>query len=180
MHTFKLNDEVEVVSYPPTDYPSPVGETGKVVNPRTGSGYIRVGLPGAAQLFQPEELRLVKRELSWLDVKAGDKVTLRVRSTGQEITALATTDNRTTRVLGLGLKAAGATMAWELLKIEGPKPLPPTTPGSLVLVQTVFGDSLPLFLQPPGGWMSSSGAAWSVSKIRDAGFEVVHDEKDML
>lgn len=174
MQTFKKGDTVKVVSYPVDDGSSPVEQTGKIVD-LDDSGYIRVDLPGPRKLFRPEELELAKDELSWENVEAGDVVTIRVRTTGQEITAVATTDNKTTRVLGLGLNTASPAAAWKLLKIEKPKPLPPTTPGSLVRPN---GRDFVLFLRTSFYWVTPSGTGWNMSDLQEEGFEVIYDAKD--
>jgi hypothetical protein len=69
--------------------------------------------------------------------------------------------------------------------VAPPAPLPPTAPGSFILVHGISEDNrhlptTPLFLSPKG-WLNRYATApdlagWNVAVIQQRGFTVVHDE----
>lgn len=85
---------------------------------------------GGVRNFKFEDLT----KLEWSIVVPGDKVTLRVKETNEEITATATRGNYVfsgyARVLGVDVDSRIAAGDWELLKIERPVPPLPEAPGS--------------------------------------------------
>lgn len=59
--------------------------------------------------------------------------------------------------------------------VAPPKPLPPTTPGSFVLANGLYGlPPLPMFLSRDG-WIHRKGFTWTVEALQERGFTVVHD-----
>lgn len=117
----------------------------------------------------------------WVDVEAFDTVTFRTRdAVAGEETRTAYDTAGTPTVLGISTKSFVIDEAWELLSIEKPKPMPPTTSGSLVRLPWDSWESgwNYLLLMSNGIWESQSGqASWSSDSVRNFkhGFEVVHD-----
>lgn len=85
---------------------------------------------GGVHNFKFEDLT----KLEWAIVVPGDKVTLRVKETDEEVTATATRGNYVftgyARVLGVDVDSRIAEGDWELLAIERPIPPLPVAPGS--------------------------------------------------
>jgi hypothetical protein len=118
----------------------------------------------------------------WSDVEAGDRVTFRVKETGEQFATTATVgDPRRPAVLGLRLGLGLPSNRWELLSIEKPKPKPPTTPGSVVLIHSgsvAWPNGLPLLRQGNGRWIGQGNQSWSDTDVAYANggtFEVIHD-----
>lgn len=138
--------------------------------------------------FGQGSFELVPEGPKWSDVEPGDKVTIRVRDTGEELTTTAThrsdaygqAYNRAS-VLGLAPGLGLPSNRWELVSIEKPKPQPPTTPGSVVLVHSssrAWPNGLPLLRQHTGRWIGQNGQSWSdhdVAYANGGTFTVIHD-----
>lgn len=152
VNKFKLGDTVTLVRFPGATPESPhglpFGKPGKVVNPKTSPGYVKVegdGYGGHAH-FLEEELELVPLPMppvpatpKWSDVKEGDTVTFEDIPTGQRLTAEATARGGAGSVLVLGAYT-GSILTQDTRRLisierpEPPKPALPKAPGSIVSV----------------------------------------------
>jgi hypothetical protein len=133
---------------------------------------------GPRYAFAPRSFEPVP---SWSDIEVGDKVTVRIQRSGEELTTTAYADDE--MLSGVGLLGEGRNSyrldgAFDLLSIEKPKPAPPTTPGSHVTVPYLAWESSVnhLFLLDGGKWFSQAGRAyWPAEDVASKDFTVIHD-----
>lgn len=163
-------------------------EVRTVLNPNWDSGhlvYLNTVSGRRGNLYRPEDVIPFVQGPQWSDVEPGDKVTIRVRDTGEELTTTAThrsdaygqAYNRAS-VLGLAPGLGLPSNRWELVSIKKPKPQPPTTPGSHVTVPFPGWESgiNHLFLLESGEWLSQTGGGyWPAEDVASKDFTVIHD-----
>lgn len=141
-------------------------------------------------------LRLAADEPKWSDVEAGDAVTFEDLPSGEKVKVKATSRGGGVLVLGAYTDSMLTQDTRRLISIEKPKPVPPQTPGSVIMILHPEGhekgnrpvDSFPMFrlrFPAPGPdgvdreWISDRGTYWSDESVRNgyggAGFRVLHD-----
>lgn len=136
---------------------------------------------------EQDDFELVPEGPQWSDVEPGDKVTFRVRETGEEFTTAATQsgDPHRAAIMGLRLGLGLPSNRWEVVSIEKPRPPFPTAAHSVILAKVTNGDTRTLSLfhdhgdnphGPVNVWMAQlvvGGGAYSDDDI--VRFDVLYD-----
>ena len=127
----------------------------------------------------------VEPKPEWEALAIGDKVKVRLKHTGEEFETVAYRQDPASnyvRVLGYVTSAGLLRQRFELLDVTAPvppKPLPPTTPGSVISVEWPAWESgrNHLFLRESGLWQTEGKGTgfWKPEDIQARGFELHYD-----
>lgn len=159
-----------------------VGTSVRTGTPYRASGELVAGTPDQTRAYVVDPLHFepVAEAPQWSDVAPGDTIVIRVKKTGEEVTTKAYA--HLDFISGVGVLAFGRDSAdfqdkFELVKVEKPKPQPPTTPGSHVTVPFQWESGVNhLFLLDSGKWASQTGLAfWPPEDVASKDFTVIHD-----